>query len=69
MSSDFDQLLPCRTGLARAVLGIVSYQCVWLPRMGASASFDFDEEKLLPEWLGNLDSNQDCPSQSREFYR
>ena len=20
-------------------------------------------------WLGNLDSNQDCPSQSREFYR
>jgi len=21
------------------------------------------------EWLGDLDSNQDCPSQSREFYR
>ena len=20
-------------------------------------------------WLGDLDSNQDCPSQSREFYR
>ena len=21
------------------------------------------------EWLGDLDSNQECPSQSREFYR
>jgi hypothetical protein len=24
---------------------------------------------LRGEWLGDLDSNQGCPGQSREFYR
>ena len=33
----------------------------------AVASTYLDEKRR--RWLGDLDSNQDCPSQSREFYR
>jgi hypothetical protein len=26
-------------------------------------------DRLARDWLGDLDSNQGCPVQSREFYR
>jgi hypothetical protein len=28
-----------------------------------------DGQETMEEWLGDLDSNQGCPGQSREFYR
>jgi hypothetical protein len=30
---------------------------------------DSTRHAYFPRWLGDLDSNQGCPVQSREFYR
>ena len=37
------------------------------PKIGPQAAFEIAEENW--RWLGDLDSNQDCSVQSREFYR
>ncbi|MEA2788801.1 MAG: hypothetical protein QOG73_1207, partial [Acetobacteraceae bacterium] len=36
-------------------------------RMTRKVSHEYKETAMT--WLGDLDSNQGCPGQSREFYR
>lgn len=48
------------------------YESVWAPAASGGLAGDKSGcvfRRLAAQWLGDLDSNQGCPGQSREFYR
>ena len=48
----------------------LSHHPAWVPAFAGTAEFLSSLRSLRNSgWLGDLDSNQGCPVQSREFYR
>lgn len=68
-----------RCGHEHAATRTAALAAEYLARRGSSAPssrgravveiHDFARKSQLLGWLGDLDSNQDCSVQSREFYR